>query len=143
MKYHFRIHKEKESFWAECIELPGCITQADSIEELCDNMEKALNLYIEEPKDCKVLAPFPDPNIATSKTVVEVPLAPTIAFAFLVRYYRLKHGLTQQCAAQMIGFSKIYSYQRLETKRCNPSLRTISKIKEVFPEFSLDFALSS
>ena len=143
MKYHIRIHKEKGGFWAECIELSGCITQGDSIEELCDNMEEALNLYIEEPEDSKMQAPLPNPKLATSKTVVEVPVEPSIAFVFLLRYYRLKHRLTQQRAAKMMGFDNIYSYQRLETKRCNPSLRTFSKIKEVFPEFSLDFAFSS
>lgn len=142
MKYHFKIHREKGGFWAECLELEGCVTQAKTIEELCDNMEDALNLYIEEPEDSKFLAPFPDQSIKMSKTVVEVPVDPQIAFAALVRYYRLQKGLTQQQVAKMMGFDKIFSYQRLESKRCNPSLKTISKIKEVFPEFSLDIALS-
>ncbi|NGX55582.1 MAG: hypothetical protein KR126chlam2_01219 [Chlamydiae bacterium] len=142
MKYHFKIHREKEGFWAECLELEGCVTQAETIEELCDNMQDALNLYIEEPEDSKFLAPFPDQSIKVSKTVVEVPVNPQIAFAASVRNNRLQKGLTQQQVAKMMGFDKIYSYQRLESKSCNPSLKTISKIKEVFPELSLDIALS-
>ncbi len=51
MKYHFQIHKENKGFWAECIELKGCVTQGDTLEELCDNIEEALTLYLEEP-DC-------------------------------------------------------------------------------------------
>lgn len=28
MQYHFRIHKDQDGLWAECVELPGCMTQA-------------------------------------------------------------------------------------------------------------------
>ena len=33
MEYHFKIHKEKNGYWAECIELSGCNTQGDTLEE--------------------------------------------------------------------------------------------------------------
>lgn len=33
------------------------------------------------------------------------------------------------------------SYQRLESKKCNPSLKILSRIKKIFPEFSIDYAL--
>ena len=145
MKYHFKVHKEGKGFWAQCIELTGCITQADTLEELHRNMQEALNLYVEEPENSKELAPFPDESIRSSKSrrVIEVALDPQIAFAFMVRYYRLKYGLTQQEAAKKMGFDTIYSYQRLESKRCNPSLRIISRIKKVFPDFSIDYAINS
>lgn len=142
MKYHFKIHEESKGFWAECVELEGCVAQGDSIEELCDEMYESLNLYIQEPADSKFLAPLPDSAIKTSKSVVEVGVDPQVAFGFLVRYYRIKNQMTQQEVAKLMGFDKIYSYQRLES-RCNPSLATISKVKEVFPDFSLDFAFSS
>ncbi len=141
MKYHFKIHKEESGFWAECIELRGCFTQADTLEELCDNIEEVLNLYLIEPKNSKCLAPLPDTSIKTTKHIIEVPVDPQVAFSFMVRYFRLKEGLTQQQAADLMGFDKIYSYQRLESKRCNPSLTTISRVKEIFPSFSLDFAM--
>jgi antitoxin HicB len=141
MKYHFKIHKEGDGFWAQCIELSGCVTEADSMNELKKNMEEALNLYVEETEDSKELASLPDESIRLSRNVVEVPLNSQIAFAFMVRYYRIKHGLTQQQAAKQMGFDTIYSYQRLENKKCNPSLKMIAKIKKVFPEFSIDYAL--
>ena len=62
MKYHFKIHKEKDGFWAECLELPGCFTEGDTKEELFANMQDALNTYIEEPEDSKHLAPLPNPR---------------------------------------------------------------------------------
>jgi predicted RNase H-like HicB family nuclease/DNA-binding XRE family transcriptional regulator len=142
MKYHFKIHKEGKGFWAECLELVGCMTQANTMEELKQNMQEALNLFIEEPEDSKDLVPLPDDFLKSTKNIVEVPLDPQIAFAFMVRYCRIKHGLTQREAAKKMGFDTLYSYQRLEARRCNPSLKIISKIKKVFPDFSVDYAVS-
>lgn len=141
MKYHFRVHKEAKGYWAECIELKGCFTQANSLENLHQRMEEALNLYITEPEDSKDLAPFPDTSIKKSKNVFEISLDPEVAFSFLVRYHRIKYGLTQYQAAKMMGFDTLNSYQRLERKKCNPTLKILSKVKAIFPEFSLDFAV--
>ena len=54
MRYHFKIHKEDIGYSAQCIELPGCVTQGDTMQELQKNMRDALNLYIEEPEDRKI-----------------------------------------------------------------------------------------
>lgn len=142
MKYHFKVHREGNKFWAQGVELTGCFTQADTLEELQLNMQEALNLHVDEPAKSTDLAPFPDESIKLSKNVVEVPLEPHIAFAFLVRYNRIKHGLTQQEAAQQMGFETIYSYQRLESAKCNPTLKMLAKIKKLFPDFSIDYAIS-
>jgi hypothetical protein len=83
------------------------LRKADSLEELYENMQEALNLYIEEPVDSKCLAAFPDDSIKTSKNIVEVLLNPNIAFAFLIRYFRIKHGLTQKETLKRMGFNKI------------------------------------
>lgn len=48
MKYHFKIHKKGNGFWAQCIEFPGCVTEGDTIQELQANMREALNLYLQE-----------------------------------------------------------------------------------------------
>lgn len=142
MKYHFKVHKEGKGFWAQCIELEGCITQADSRKELDKRMQEVLNLYIDEPHDSKDLAAFPDDSISLSRNIVEVRVDPSIAFAFIVRYHRIKEGLTQQEVADKLGFEHINSYQRLESKKCNPTLRILSLLKKAFPDFSVDFAIS-
>lgn len=141
MKYHFKIHKEGKRFWAKCIELDGCYTQADSMNELYAMMEEAVNLYISEPEGSKEIAELPDGSIRASKNVIEVSVDPEVAFSFLVRYHRIKHGMTQSQVAKKMGFENINGYQRLERKRCNPSLKTLSKIKGIFPDFSLDLAV--
>ncbi|NGX48178.1 MAG: hypothetical protein K1000chlam3_01568 [Chlamydiae bacterium] len=141
MKYHFKIHKEGKHFWAQCVELEGCITQGTSLKDLRKNMQEALNLYVQEPESSKDLAALPDESIRRSKSIEEVSLDPQIAFSFMVRYYRIKYGMTQHQAAKRMGFDSLYSYQRLEGKKCNPSLKILYKIKQVFPEFSIDYAL--
>lgn len=141
MMYHFKVHKEKDGYWAQCLEIPGILTQANTLKELQQHMQEALNLYLEEPADSNELAPLPNDRIKTSKNVVSVPVDPQIAFAFLMRYFRIKHGLTQQQAANKMGFETLYSYQRLEAKKCNPSLKMIARVKKVFPDFSVDLAM--
>lgn len=139
MEYHFKIHKEGKGFWAQCLELEGCITQANNLNELKKNMQEALNLYIEEAEDSQDLATLPDNSIKATRNIVKVSLGSQVAFAFMVRFYRIKQGLTQQEAAKKLGFPNVYSYQRLETRKCNPRLETIASLKKLFPELSIDY----
>lgn len=143
MKYHFEIHQESDGgYWAECIELPGCVTEGDNYEELYENMQDALNTYIYEPSNSTKLAALPDESIKTSADVVEVPLDPAIALGFQVRYLRLKHGFTQKEMAEKMGYDNIFSYQRLEDKSNELALNKFNKLKEIFPEFSVDRVLA-
>jgi antitoxin HicB len=138
MVYHFKIHQEKSVFWAECIELKGCVTQADTMEDLQSNMEEALNLYLDEPPSSNIIFSMPEENLK-GKNIMEVTIDSRIAFAVTMRTLRMKRGLTQSETAIMLGMKNIYSYQRLEKgKNANPCLTTIAKIKKVFPEFKLD-----
>ncbi len=138
MKYHFQIHTGRPA-WAECIELEGCLTQGRSRMELEKNMREALNLYLEEPESSKVIFPPPAREIKT-RNVVAVEVDPGVAFAMQLRQARLRRRLTQQQAAQKLKLKSIYSYQRLE-RRGNPSLSTLKKVKNLFPELSLDAVL--
>jgi predicted RNase H-like HicB family nuclease len=143
MKYHFEIHQENDGgYWAECIELPGCVTEGDNYEELYENMQDALNTYIYEPANSTKLAALPDENIKTSADVVEVPVDPAIALGFQIRYLRLKHGYTQKEMAEKMGYYNIFSYLRLEDKSYEVALNKYSKLKKIFPEFSVDRALA-
>ena len=139
MRYHFKIHKEKNGFWAKCIELPGCVTEGDTKKELFKNMEDALNTYLEEPETSDYLAalPIPKKSIKLTANIVEVRVDPSIALAFSIRYQRIKKGFTQKEVAKKLGMKRIYSYQRLE-KRCNPTLELICKLVLLFPALSLD-----
>ena len=139
MIYHFKIHKETKGYWAECVELKGCITQGDTKDKLYKNMKEALNLYLDEPAGSDIVDLLPDEKI-DGRNIVPVPVEPEIAFSVVMRHLRKKHKMTQQQIADKLGMKKIYSYQRLERKS-NPSLEMLSKIREVFPDFSVDMIL--
>ncbi len=52
MKYHFKVHREQNGFWAECLELKGCVTQGDTIIDLYNNIKKVLNLFLDSDRRC-------------------------------------------------------------------------------------------
>ena len=138
MVYHFKVHGEETGYWAECLELPGCATEAETVEELRSNAEEALNLYLDEPEDSTVSISLPQTYKATD--VIEVPVNPSIALSVLLRKYREEHHYTQKEVAEKLGMKNLYSYQRLE-RRSNPSLLTLRKLKSVFPDLSVDYVL--
>jgi len=143
MYYHFKIHKEPDGYWAECVELEGCVTQGDSFNELQKNTEEALNLYLDEPDNSDVTFPMPDKEVK-GENIVGVSVLPKIAFALMMRILRKQRGLTQSEIAKLLGMNNIYSYQRLErSKQANPSLTTLAKIKKVFPDLNVDEILLS
>jgi len=138
MYYHFKTHKEDGQFWAECLELKGCVTQGQNLKELTVNIEEALNLYLDESPDSKHVFPLPMQK-ALGKNVLRVAVKPNIAFAMLLRQTRLRHKFTQSYLAKQLGMKNIYSYQRLESPRTsNPALSTISRLKQVMPDLRLE-----
>lgn len=138
MHYHFKTHKEGKFYWAECLELKGCVTQAYSKRELQKNIVNVLNFYLDEPADSQLVFPLPRKNFK-GRNIIKIKVEPTIAFAFSLRRLRLTKKMTQKQAAASLGLKNIYSYQRLESsKTANPSLLTLVGLKLVFPELNLD-----
>ena len=46
-KLNIIIEEDKDGFYAYCLELKGCQSQGDSLEEVQDNITEAVELYIE------------------------------------------------------------------------------------------------
>lgn len=140
MIYHFRVHKEDDNgYWAECVELKGCITEADTFDNLLENMKEVLELYLDEPEESSLDIPLPNES-PKGRGIIGVRVSPNIALAFMLRLLRRKHKMTQKEVANAMGFKGIYNYQRLESsKTANPELSTLDRIKSAFPEFSIDF----
>ena len=138
MNYHFRVHRNNDGLWAECIELSGCLTQADSEKELEANMKEVLNLFIDEPSDSKIIFPLPKKKVS-GRNIVLVPVDPKIAFAFAMRRERLRNKLTQAQAAARLGITgSLNKYQRLErSQTANPEFLTLVKIRKAFPRFPI------
>lgn len=139
MVYHFKIHKESPGYWAECVELDGCQTQGATMEELKKNAAEALNLFLSEPEESGVLFPLPQRKTKKDSRILLVPVEPGVALSLMLKHLRAKRKLTQQKTAELLGFASIYSYQKLESpKTSNPELKTLKKLKGVFPELRLD-----
>lgn len=138
MVYHFWVHESTPGYWAECIELDGCATQGDTIDELRANAYEALNLYLDEPATSGTVFPLPGEHAGAN--VLDIPVEPEIALSVWLRNYRASHDYTQQDVARKLGMRNLYSYQRLE-RRSNPSLQTLRRLKRVFPELSIDAIL--
>ena len=141
MNYHFRIHHEDDGYWGECVEIEGCHSQGKTMEELKLNLQEVLDLVLDEPSESNII--FPEPNLTLKgKDIIEIKADPKIVFAQLLRMMRLKNNMTQKEVADKMGFKHLWSYQKLESsKSSNPSLNTISKVKEVFPEFDMNMVV--
>ena len=139
MRYHFKVTKESKGYSSVCIELPGCITQGNTKDDLMINMQEALNLYLDEPADSKSFFPLPKKRVKGTN-IIAVPVDSKIAFAFALRRTRLSMKLTQLQAAKLIGITgSLNNYQRLENSRtANPVLETLVRIKRAFPDFPLE-----
>lgn len=139
MKYHFKIHKERQGYWGECVELKGCVSQGEAHEELMYNLKEALDLYLDEPEKSQVIFPMPGGHGA-GKNIVEIEVDHQIALALLVRTERLKRKWTQKTAAAELKIP-LYSYQRLESsKTANPEWKTLIRLRKVFPRLNLNLA---
>ncbi|MBI2339863.1 MAG: type II toxin-antitoxin system HicB family antitoxin [Deltaproteobacteria bacterium] len=139
MKYHFKIHKEKRGYWGECVELKGCVSQGQSLDELTGNLKEALDLYLDEPVDSKVIFNLPKRGLQGRNTI-EIEADPQIALAALLRVERLKHKWTQKTVAKKLGVP-LYSYQKLEhSKTANPQWKTLIRLRHIYPTLNLNLA---
>lgn len=139
MFYHFEVNEQENGYWANCIELKGCVTQGDTILELEKNMAEVLDLYLDDLDILELAFPLLDNDLKDKKNIFKVPVDIKKAFAINIKKERIKKGLTQNEIAKKLGMANIYSYQRLESsKKANPSLILLKKIKNILPELNIE-----
>jgi antitoxin HicB len=137
MKYHFKVYKEKKGYWAECIELKGCLSQGDSKAELQKNLKEALELYLSEPESSGIVFPEPLKN-KKAKNIIQIKVDPVVAFAVQLRQIRLKRKLTQKAMMEILKIKHLSNYQRLENpSKANPELKTLAALQSYLPELSV------
>lgn len=143
MEYHFKLHREEEGgLWAECIELKGCLSDGESIDELKNRLADALNLYLNEPEGSNMIFPLPDKSLDDNGELIRIPVKPNIAFALLVRQYRISHRMTLDQAQKKVGLKNRNSYVRLESAG-NPTMDTIALVIQAFPEIDINECFST
>lgn len=64
-------------------------------------------------------------------------LTPYQKLSIVIKKYRIQNGKSQQEMANELGM-KLLPYQRLESGENNPTLKTILKVKEIFPDIDLN-----
>lgn len=142
MKYNFKIHKETKGYWAECIELEGCVTQANTMEELKFNMAEVLNLYLAEDEDSTLI--FAKPKNIKNRNVIAIEVEPAVALAMSIRQERLKQGKTQTEMMKYLEIKNLSNYQRLENpKKANPEFKTLIALIKKLPQLDLGRIINS
>ncbi len=142
MFYHFKVHKDVDGYWAECIELSGCQTQASTLKDLKINMEEVLNLYLSEPQGSKIIFSMPLKKSPPGSKIEKIAVDPSVAFSFLMRKTRLQKKLTLKEMATMLNYKNINTYAKLErAATANPELKTLAKIKRIFTDFPIALIL--
>lgn len=61
---------------------------------------------------------------------------PFVKLSIIIKISRLKHHYTQQQIASKLDMG-LLPYQRLESGKNNPTLKTLLKVKEVLPDLDL------
>jgi predicted RNase H-like HicB family nuclease len=77
LKYPVQVHEQEESgYFVSVPDLPGCMTQGETLEEAMDNIGEAKELWLEEAYESNIEIPLPDEEREFSgKFVVRLPAA--------------------------------------------------------------------
>lgn len=67
MEFTVAVHAEREGFWAEVEELPGCFASARTLSELTEALEEAVEMCLEDEPGApapplRVVPPLPGPG---------------------------------------------------------------------------------
>nr|WP_078129738.1 type II toxin-antitoxin system HicB family antitoxin [Leptospira alexanderi] len=140
----FTEDKKDGGYTVEFPDLPGCITEGDTIEEALENARDVLSLYLESIDSRKL--PIPKPSHKKGKNVYYIEPEKHVDFAIWLKLTREEQKLTQIKLAKSLGISQ-QAYQKYEDpKKTNPSLNTIVKLEKIFgksiliPMYQSDFA---
>jgi len=127
--YYARITKQGDAYLVEFPELPGCLTEGDSLEGARLNAREALSgwLYVAVKDGVE----FSFPRVHRGKGYYPVIPDLDVAIPLLFFWARKMRGLTQAQAAKQVGVSQ-QAYRKFEIPgKSNPTLKTVSKLVHV------------
>ena len=129
ISYQAKLNKDKEGgYTVEFPDLPGCITEGETLSQALRYAKEALSLYLEEAIDPKWK--LPEPKARKSKNYYWVSPAFHVGAAILIRTTRLSKNLSQAQVAKRIGITR-QQFQKLETPgKSNPTVKMLEKISE-------------
>ena len=128
LAYPAHIESQDEGYLVSFPDLENIMTYGATMEEALHNAEEALNGCIESDFERNFVIPAPSP--ITDKTTDNIPVAPHIAVAIMLRALRADRPQTEVARQLNISYQV---YQRLENPRkANPTVKTLEKIARVF-----------
>lgn len=128
LAYAAQIEKQDDSYVVTFPDLENVMTYGGTIEEALQNAEEALNGCIESDFERGfVISP---PSSISGKNIFNIPVAPHIAVAIMLRSLRADRPQTEVARQLNISYQV---YQRLENPRkANPTIKTLEKIARAF-----------
>ena len=128
LKYPAHIVKDNDAYLVSFPDLENVITCGASIEEALTNAEDALNGCL--GSDFERSFAIPDPSLNDSPGAYQIPVAPHIAVAIMLRKLRAERSQIDIARELNISYQV---YQRLENpSKANPTIKTLEKIACVF-----------
>jgi antitoxin HicB len=127
IEYPLKIHKAEEGgYWAEFPDLPGCITEGDSEEEVLSMAKDALSGWLAVRFERNFT--IPEAKFLKGKNVRWVEPNPDVGIPLMIRKIRTELGLSQKDVAHRLHIA-YQSYQAWENpKVANPTLKQLSKL---------------
>lgn len=125
-------NRSDKVYSVEFPDLPGCLTYGETIGEAKAYAKEALTGYLSVAYSENVK--IRPPSRKKGKNIYYIQPENNVAFAILLRFAREKKGLTQKDVATKLAIS-YQAYQKYETpSKANPTLKTISKLEEIFEQ---------
>ena len=136
LNYPAKIVKDNDAYLVSFPDMGNIITFGSSLDEALSHAEEALNGCLES--DFERNFTIPAPSTVNGADVYQIPVAPHIAVAIMLR--KLRAERSQIDIARQLNIS-YQVYQRLENPRkSNPTVKTLEKIARVFGKrFELGF----
>lgn len=127
IQYPVRVHKAEEGgYWAEFPDLPGCVTEGETVQETLDHAQKALDGWIASrfARNFEI----PKASIIRGRTVRLIEPSPEIMVPLLLRKVRVENGLSQKEVAKKLHVT-YQTYQMWEKPAsANPTIKQLAKV---------------
>jgi antitoxin HicB len=128
-----------KAYLVEFPDLPGCLTEGDTLDAAKQNAREALTGYLSSifERNLKI----PDPSALKGRNIYDIEPEPEVAVPILLRRLRETRKLTQGDIAKVLGIS-YQAYQRLEKPgKSNPTIKTLERLAKVYnKDLRLEFA---
>ena len=136
LKYPAHIVKDNDTYLVRFPDLENVITFGASLDEALSHAEEALNGCLES--DFERNFTVPEPSSADTPDMYQIPVAPHVAVAIMLRKMRADRSQIEVARELNISYQV---YQRLENPRkANPTIKTLEKVARVFGKrFELGF----